>query len=101
MFDKWVEAITSGDVAKVDALLADDFSMTSIRSGKTYDKTQVLEWYSNNTNDVSECLLDDDNVLVVQGRDTNAEGETHAYMDFFEHDGQQIKTCKVVVAKAE
>ena len=52
MFDKWVEAITSGDVAKVDALLADDFSMTSIRSGKTYDKTQVLEWYSNNTNDV-------------------------------------------------
>jgi len=101
MFDKWVAAITSGDVAKVDALLSDDFSMTSIRSGKTYDKTQVLDWYSNNTNDVSECLLEDDNVLVVQGRDTNSDGETHAYMDFFEHDGQRIKTCKVVVAKAE
>jgi len=101
MFDKWVEAITSGDPAKVDALLADDFAMTSIRSGNTYDKAQVLEWYANNTNDVSECLLEDDTVLVVQGRDTNSDGETHAYMDFFEHDGQQIKACKVVVAKAE
>lgn len=101
MFDTWVNAIKSGDVAKVESLLADDFAMTSIRSGKTYDKTQVLEWYSNNINDVSECLLENDNVLVVQGRDTNSDGETHAYMDFFEHDGQQIKSCKVVVAKAE
>ena len=101
MFEKWLIAVKSGDPAKFEALLADDFVMTSIRSGKTYDKTKVFEWCSDNTNDVIECLLEDDNVFLIQGRDTNSDGETYAYMEFYEHDGQHVKSGKVVVAKAE
>ena len=101
IFEKWLVAVKSGDPAKFEALLADDFVMTSIRSGKTYDKTKVFEWCSDNTNDVIECLLEDDNVLLIQGRDTNSDGETYAYMEFYEHDGQLVKSGKVVVAKAE
>ncbi len=101
MFDAWLDAVTSEDTAKLDALFSDDFVMTSIRSGNTYDRTTVLDWYASNTNEVTECLFEDDSILVLQGRDTNGDGETHAYMDYFEHDGQRITSAKVVVAKAE
>ena len=41
MFDAWLDAVTSEDTAKLDALLADDFVMTSIRSGNTYDLSLI------------------------------------------------------------
>lgn len=98
MFKKMQAALGNADA--LEALFSNDFVMTSIRSGKTYDRSKALEWYETAKTEVFECVLETDTMLVVQARDRNEDG-IWAYMDAFGHNGDQITSCKVVLAAAE
>lgn len=98
MFDKMKAALGNPEVW--DTLLSDDFVMSSIRSGNNYGREQVIKWNATAKPEAFELILETDSMLIVQGRDRNQDG-VWAYMDAFEHNGDKITSCKVVIAVAE